>query len=222
MRLPRHLVQLMSPIGTAQSARPTLVISGFEPVRTNCCPCCTSMWCSRCHTSDQHWRCRTSCCCTSRCSMPALKPCLRLLPTRSTLSTHRVSQRSSHLGTEPAPSSACSLSRSRRRSGIRPVLLLEKDTPAGLYSSCPRTQSCLPRQVQGRLESRLSTTQARLRWKLATPQRCESVSTISQPAASEGMGRLCEATIRRTTTRPALSCSLSPPHCNQQPSAAEL
>jgi hypothetical protein len=62
-----------------------------------------------------------------------------------------VSQRSSYLGAEPAPSSTCSLCSSRRRFGIG-SLLLEKHTPAKLSPSCPRTQSCIPRQVQGRLK----------------------------------------------------------------------
>src|SRR5215469_5608008 len=77
----------------------------------------------------------------------------------------------------------------------------------------------ISRQVRGRPETRLPPGKARFLWVLPATDAREGILSFSAYALPRGLGGLCQAAIRRTGTRTALSGSLHSSRRDLQPSS---
>src|ERR1700688_1046938 len=130
----------------------------------------------------------------------------------------RFTRRPAYLGTDPAASPACPLCRARRRSvaGSQPLDLFAPSLLSARQGPQPR----LPRQVPCWTTTRFSSRSVAILRRVLAADRREELRSFSAYSVPAGLGRLCQAALRRTGARPSLPGPLYPPRRHLQPPPA--
>src|SRR5262249_49653437 len=82
--------------------------------------------------------------------------------------------------------------------------------------------ACLSRQVRRRSQTTISTTPTDLPRLASTSTKRESLPRFLASLVPSQLGRLCQTTLRRSSSRPRLSRPLYPPRRHHQPSPGRL
>src|SRR5277367_6330850 len=120
------------------------------------------------------------------------------------------------MGPAFAASSTCPLRHRGWRSRTRSLQL--DLCPTFLLSARQGARTCLPWQVRRRSEDGLPRRQDRVPWSSHPSRRAAQLRRLAQMPVPARLGRLLQASLRRTRTCPALSRRLHPPrrHLQQQ------
>src|ERR1700674_3028667 len=95
-------------------------------------------------------------------------------------------------------------------------------SPLSFLSARQRTQSRLPREVRRRLETTISDGPTHFRRNSQAASKPESLLLLLAPPVPSELGRLCQATLRRTPSCAGLSRPLHPSRGHHQPPSPGL